>query len=646
MKILKVDAGNRSFSIEEVKLEEDVLGVVDYGVKLHYEVYKSYEVDVFSPRNVLVAGCGPLVGSGAFGTHRMTFVFRSPQTLGLHVSTMGGACYQFIRTGLDGFVIEGWSEEPVLINISGDGSNVKVDFIELSWEKLWSLWRGYKGLKGTEALTAYVLETLEPKPLRVLVTGPAAARTIFGGIFSYVIDRGEISPVVDSASRAGGGTVMLRVHGVAAIAFRGDAPRRGVLSQKDVDEISRHILKQPYASAAVSATVKYRFDPKLGTGGTFGVNYIHYRDLLPFFGYNTVYISKAARLRILDVILKHLWKPIQMDVFESKEKPWRTCGEPCPAVCKKIWRNVKVDYEPSNALGGLIGVAKAEHVIQLIKLVDELGIDAIEAGHIIAWLFDLLYRGMLLPEEVGVSGRPFFDPISYTAEQSEVNAKLAREILEGLVEHKTELLKMIALNGLRAAAKALNERYRSRTRIYGLGYHDLLVYAAYGDKGYMTPNLYWAPGLIAPLPVPGRYWSVYSATIPRDPKEFAEMIRARIVNEYLVDNAGICRFHRRWAEKILEELYSRILGVKVNLVEHARKIIGLIMEYRIKAGAEPKPWESRKSVDLLVSLASELGDKELAEELYRDPGSYWKGLYEGIWYWFLPREAVAVTGKA
>jgi glyceraldehyde-3-phosphate dehydrogenase (ferredoxin) len=640
MRFLRINTGERSYAVEEVELGGDILGVVDYGVKLHFEVYRSYEADPFSPRNILVAGCGPFAGSPVFGGHRMVFVFRSPQTLGLHVSTLGGACYQFVRTGVNGFIVEGWSEEPLLISVSGDGGSVRVEFMEVGWDRLWSIWRGYRGLRGTEALTAYALEKVEPRPDRVLVVGPAAARTIFGGVFSYVVEGGGVGPVVDSASRGGAGSVMLRAHGVAAVAFRGTAPRRGLLELRDLEEASRRVLGQPYAAAAASATVKYRFDPKLGTGGTFGVNYVHYRELLPFFGYNTVYLSRAARLRILSLILEHLWRPVQAEVFEAEGgKPWRTCGEPCPAACKKVWRGVKVDYEPSNALGGLIGVVKAEHVARLIRLVDELGIDAIEAGHIISWLFDLLHRGMLQPREVGVSGRPHFDPLTYTAEHSEANAKLAAEILEGLVEHGSELLKMVALEGARAAARMLDEKFKSRVRMYGLSYRDLLVYAAYGEKGYMTPNLYWAPGLVAPLPLPGRYWSVYSPTLPRDPRELAGMIRARMVNEYLVDNAGLCRFHRRWAEKLLDELYGRILGSKVDLGEHARRILGLIAEYRVRAGAEPRPWESRKTIDMMVSLAYELGDSELAEKLYQNPAWYWEELREALWSWLLSREA-------
>ena len=639
MRGVVVDVANRSYRFVETGLGGGVLGVIDYGVVLHLDKYRSYEVDAFSPRNVLVIGCGPFAGARVFGGHRMVFVFRSPETGGLHVSTMGGACYQFIRTGLRFLVVEGWSEEPLVLTLRGgrDGSTA-IGFHELGWERVWSIWRDYRGSRGTLGLARYLYEEVVAGwrgVFRVAVTGPAAARTIYGGVFSYMVEGGGLSPVVDSASRGGAGSVMTRGHGVVGIVFGGehDASKEMAHMNRVIEEATRQVFGEGYAAAARKATTKYRFDEKLGTGGTFGVNYVHYRDMLPFFGYNTVYLSKVARLRLLDQVLENLWRPVQREVFESKDKPWKTCGEPCIAVCKKVWRGVKLDYEPSNALGPFIGVTRAEHVAELVRLVDELGIDAIEAGHIVAWVFDALHRGMLSPGDVGLAQRPFFDPISYSTEQSRANAELAAELLNGLVEHRTDVLRDVAEEGLRAAAKKLNEAMGSRTRMYGLGYHDLLVYAAYGDKWYMTPNLYWAPGLIAPLVVPGRYWTYYSPAIPRDPEEFGEVIIARMVNEYLVDNAGTCRFYRKWTERVLDKLYEALLGEPVDLREHARRVLGGMARYRVLAGSHPAPWESRKSIDMVAALAAELGDAELAEKIRRDYREYWDKLYKHIWGW-------------
>ena len=640
LRFLRVDVASGSARLLEAGMP-GVLGPVDYGVKLHMEA-RSYGYPVFSPRNLVVAGCGPFAGSRVFGAHRMALVFRSPVTRGLHVSTVGGVCYRFIATSVHGIVVEGWREEPVVIVVKGKArGSIEARVEEIGWETLWTIWRGYKGFRGTRALAAYLLEQYgkELPQAGVLVVGPAAARTIMAGVFSFNVEHGRPGGVVDSASRGGAGSVLLQGHGVAAIVYGGeydmsrDNPR--LRDTRLLDELSRRVMGKSYIGAVEQATVKYRYDPRLGTGGTFGVNYIHYRDLLPFFGFNTVYLSKAARSKLVNIVLEELWKPVQRDVFEqSGAKPWRTCGEPCPAACKKLWRGVKIDYEPSNALGPFSGVLRAEDMVSLVELADELGVDAIEAGHIVAWLFDLLQRGMLSPSDLGLQGHPVFDPLVYRVEHdSRANAEAARRILKGLVEQRGWLLSLIATRGLRAAAHVLNLRYSGRVYMYRTGYQDVAVYSAYGGQGYMTPNLYWSPGLVAPVPVPGRYWTVYSPSFA-SPEELAEAVLDRMIAEYLVDNAGLCRFHRRWVERLLEHLYHELLGLEVDLRKHALETLRAIARYQILAGAEPRPWESRKTVDMIAGIALELGDREWGPRIAEDPVSareWWSRFREKLW---------------
>jgi glyceraldehyde-3-phosphate dehydrogenase (ferredoxin) len=645
MKYMYFDASTREYRVEEVPLSSDVLGPIDYAVKLHFDVYKSYSGDVFSASNIVLIGRGVFSGSKLFGSHRLVAVFRSPISKGLHVSTIGGVAYSFMRTGLHGLVVHGWSEEPLVLILRGDDEG-RVDawFEVIEWDKLWSIWRDYKGLRGVKALTRFLVDKYFDSVIklngRALVVGPAAARTLAGGIFSIGVKRdGSFDPAaMDSAARGGGGTVLLKVHGVVGVVFGGeyspdkDNPRLSDLEL--INKITTSISGKKYSELVMKATTKYRFDPKLGTGGTFGVNYIHYRGLLPFMCYNNVYLSKTVRMKVADMIIENLWKPIQRDVFEVKGmKPWGTCGEPCSAVCKKVWRRTKIDYEPSNAVGPFIGVFDAEKVRELIEYVDELGIDAIEAGHIIGWLFDLVYRGLLTPDELGLERRPLFDPLILDpVRASEVNSILAKRILEGLVEHRNWIYELIASKGLREAAQELNKRLSDRVRLFGLSYNDLLVYAAHGDKGYMTPNYYWSPGMVAPVPILGRYWTVYSPSFgePEDTAE-AAVVRARL--EYLIDNAGVCRFHRGWAERILEELYKEIWGIEVDLVKHANNTLRKILEYQEKAGAEPRPWESKKTFDMVAGIAAETGFEEWAMRIasYGEEGlEWWRRFYSKV----------------
>ncbi len=596
-------------------LELDALGPIDAGLEIH-ERAESHSRNPLSPENPILLGWGRLSGIPLFGTHRITVVFRSPVTRGLHASTMGGAAYAAYRTGVDAILVEGRSEQPAIISVVGSPEGEpSVEIEEIPRERLEEIYQGYKGWRGTRALHAWIAETRREKlaglETRFLVVGPAAWKTLAGSIVSWVPRPGSLlpSPVADGASRGGGGSVLAQAHNVAAVIVGGPRKYDGGIPARQVIETVSKLLGEPYYAVVERTTTKYRFDPKLGTGGTFGVNYVHYRELLPALAYNTIYMSRSVRLSLHEKIMRYFWRPFQEEVFESKVKPWRTCGEPCSVACKKVWRNVKLDYEPAHGLGPMIGVITLEDSAELVELADDLGIDAIESGHIIAWLFDAIERGLLTPRDLGLEERPTLDPLAVSPETSKVNARAAKQILEGLVAWENPILATIARDGARTAAKMLDEQHANVVKKAGIGYRDLLVYAAFGEKGYMTPNYYWSPGMIAPLYILGRYWTNYSPTYA-DPEDYARDSLQRAKLELEIDNVGMCRFHRKWAGKILGGLYRELAGIEVDIDEHALKTYRRIAEYNRRSGAEPVPWESRKTMDIVATIAAELGVKE------------------------------------
>jgi len=625
-RVVFVDVEKRIWQLEKFSFTK-YLGPIDLGIDLHLNKFKSFMYDVFHGNNALVMGCGPFAGSKLFGAHRLVFVFRSPHSGGLHVSTMGGAAFSFIRSSIHAVVIYGESNRPLIIGVWGDSNgSVKVEFKEIDENKLWYVFDNYNGLRGVYGLTRYIYEIFKQYYVkgrgRSIVIGPAAVKTIHGALVSIGLDENgnPLPGQIDLAARGGGGSVLYRAHRVVGIVFGGEydparnEPRQ--LNTKFVDELSKRVLGKEYGAVVVEATKKYRFDPRLGTGGTFGVNYVLYRDLVPGFAFNTIYYGKTLRLRMHKMIMEYFWKPFQEKVFESKgPKPWHTCGEPCPGVCKKTWNNTKVDYEPFNGLGFLIGVLRFEDAKELVELVDMLGFDAIEVGHIVAWIFDLMHRGLLQPEEVGVSNRPYFDPLAYNPERhSPINKEIAYKIIEGLVRGDNEVLKLVSEKGIRVAAKELDKKYAFRVKMFGLKFEDAAVYAAFGEQGYMSPNYYWSPGMIAPLYVLGRYWTSYSPTFS-DPEELAESAARRAIMELAIDNAGICRFHRHWAEKLLPHLYREVLGVEIDIVKHSAETYKKLIEYQERAGAVPSFWESRKTIELVATIAAEVGRVDWSEKI-------------------------------
>jgi len=604
MILLEIDVEKRRAFLKELEAS----GPLEAGLAIHRE-RETWRLDPLSPEAPVVFGYGPFVGGRLYGVHRLIFVFKSPQTKTLHVSALGGAAYKAMGIGAQAAAVVGKAPTPTALFISrGDVKFVEVQPSD-AYEVIKSLYRQYR-------------DFFVENDARALVVGPAAYTTYNGAVVSVDVDArsGELKlGAEDFAARGGPGTALAQGHNVAAIVMGG--PKKPVNEKVTDAEAVNNLFKsktgKPYIDLLNEKTVKYRFDPKMGTGGTFGVNYPHYRDLLPLFGYKSIYMPREERIKHADLVLDLFWKPFQREVFE-KAKSWYNCGEPCPVVCKKVWRGKKVDYESFHAAGPFIGNYLFEEAVPLVDLIDKLGLDAIETGHLVAWLFDAVYTGLLKPEEVGIDDAPAFDPLRFSAvEDSRRNARLAAKLIENFVNNSTEVLALVAKNGIRKAARELERKFQDRVKAAGRRFRDLAVYAAFGAEGYMTPNFYWAPGLVAPMYIQGRYWSNYNPTFML-PEDFAKSAYERAVAEAYIDNAGICRFHRGWAEPALAELYQ-LVGVK----PPTPKLYRDIAYYAKLAGAEPMPWESRRARDLVSSLATELGTKDWRFEDYDDYYEWW-----------------------
>ncbi|WP_048058316.1 glyceraldehyde-3-phosphate:ferredoxin oxidoreductase [Pyrococcus yayanosii] len=625
-RVLKLDVGKREISTEDFE-KEDVFGIIDYGIHLHSEVYKSYEVEPYDPRNIVVFGKGPFAGSALPGSHRLMFFFRSPLYGVLMPSAMGGAAYQFQHVGVDFVVVEGRAEKPTVVVLKNDGERLEVNLLQMELDKVIEIWRGYKGEEGVYALTQYLLDTLgkefEGMKFRIAVVGPAALNTNYGAIFSQALRNGKrMVGSEDWAARGGPGSVLLRAHNVVAIAF-GGKPRKKAFPGEDIGSfktakgIVEGVHKKPYNEVVSEKTVKYRFNPKLNTGGTFGGNYPAEGDLVPILNWQMPYIPKEDRIRIHENIMKHYWGPFNEEAIKTKN--WTTCGEPCPVVCKKHRRGHHVEYEPYEANGPLSGSISLRASDISVHAVDAMGFDAIEFGGTAAWILELVHRGLLKPEEVGLSGKPEFTKealLEKPVETSEVNAKLVAELAHRVAFAENEIAKIIGL-GKRKASRILDEKFKDRLA-YGESFKDYGVFVPLGEDGEITPTMYWAIGNYIPLPIQGRYWTFYQFGVFLEPEELAQKIVASAIWEFWYDNVGWCRFHRGWMKPVLKVLFMEAYGVNVDMEEHAKKQMRKLIEYAKKAGYEPVFWDSMRVIDLVAAGAEEFGNEAWAERFKAD----------------------------
>lgn len=639
-KVLRVDLENLVWEIKNYDFPE-YIGPIDIGVKVHLEEFESWREDIFHPNNVVFIGTGPFSGSGLFGVHRMVAVFRSPESLGLHVSEIGGVGYKFIRSGIDGVVIYGKSKKPLIILVEGNEKETKVIFEEIPKEKLFEIYENFEGLRGVYGFTRYLLKTYRDffikNKARAIVVGKGAWNTRFGCLVSIDVnpDKEElIKGSEDFAGRGGPGSILAQAHGVSALIVGGalkdfgEKFSKNLLTLRGFSEYYKNLTGRDFLNAINCATIKYRVDPKLGAGGTFGANYPYYKEWLPTFCFNSIYFKREFRKKIADIIISNYWKPFKRETFE-KAKSWKTCGEPCPVACKKLWREKKVDYEPFHGVGPLIGVFNLEVVSLIVDKIDQEGLDAIEMGHIVMFLLECVQKGLLTPEEVGISEPPCLDPLVLNLKAWEKNGKLALEIVEGLVNHKTKTLKLIAEKGLREAIYTLETWYEDRITELGISPRNLALYQPYGEKGYMTPNFYWTKGFLLPIFITGKYWTDYSVSF-HSPEEAAKIVYERIVREMAISNLGICRFHRGWVEQLLDQLY-KFIGI-ADYENRIKDIYKAIAIYSINSRSLPKPLESERALDIFLTLAEELNiprwSSKFAKNKYRAYLEWFERFYE------------------
>ncbi|MBW2703842.1 MAG: aldehyde ferredoxin oxidoreductase, partial [Deltaproteobacteria bacterium] len=475
-----VDAGDGGHELRKFQAP-DVLGPVDFGLKMQRE------------GNFLCIGGGILAGSIIPGSNRLIFTGHSPVWDGFYVSTMGGAALLWDGTGLNYLAIGGKAEKPsVMVLWGAKGSHPKLKLVPVDLDKLWE----DNGFYGLQRYAFSHLWEGQGTP-RVLAVGPSALASDMGAIGSGKTRKGKLSYVDCWAGRGGFGSKMLQQHNICAIVYGGDFDDDDLTDRAEANGYFEKRFSKKMKLVDLETTTKYRFDPKWGSGGTFGVNYSKLTDLMLSFNYRSVDWAREDRHAMWERLVRdHYLKQFNEETIANKQ--YANCGEPCPAVCKKMNGDYKKDYEPYQAMGPLIGIFDQRAAEKVNHHADGLGFDAIQIGGQLAWIMECLADGVVTGERLGLPAdcpdKPVFDPKDFDpVVDSAKNAELALALLD-LSATPGHLL----AKGMRAAAKELGVEAQKRA-----------VYLANGEKGWMVPNQYWVPGMFAPQSIMGKYYVHY-----------------------------------------------------------------------------------------------------------------------------------------
>ena len=585
---LTVHLNNGNWYLRPIE-EKEILGPVDYG----WHRYRLYP-DSFT------FGEGLLAGSSIPGSRRLVFCGWSPQWDGFYISSMGGAAYTFHGVGVNYVALRGRALETsvLLLNHKHGEVNVRLDPVNVE-----SLWTGYADPDGRPLIGYFALEQAlfdryakeySTGKMRVCAVGPAAKCTQEGAIGSNPVRKGALSPVVDWAGRGGMGSRLFQNHNVAAIIFGGDWEDPDLRDSAEIDAYFMEHFGQKTIQTDIALTEKYRYVPQFETGGTFGINFRDLNERILSYNYRSIYHSDEERLeQHKDFILGHYLKQFNDETIKTKF--FMHCGEPCPVVCKKMLDIYKKDYEPYQALGPQIGIFDQRAAEKINDYVDAMGFDAIQTGGMLAWILELISEGMIPLEDFGF---PPFSELKFEFASNSTNYDLVQDSIRN-EQYTHQVLESILFNpkceifrnGIRSAAMELD-------RIYKINSIDRAVYIPHGEKGYMVPNQYWVAGMLSPMPMMGKYYVYYEGKFMQ-PYELGKKNVERMTYELFNDNSGICRFHRKWAESITDEILSAHYGLEIDYKKHQFE---LAREIHLSESPKSLMWESERVGDLIFTF--------------------------------------------
>jgi glyceraldehyde-3-phosphate dehydrogenase (ferredoxin) len=164
------------------------------------------------------------------------------------------------------------------------------------------------------------------------------------------------------------------------------------------------------------------------------------------------------------------------------------------------------------------------------------------------------------------------------------NAMLGCEILDSIVLKKIDLSE-----GARKYARRLS-------RAKGVNLLNRFVYTAYARKGWMVPNQYWTPGALSPMSIMGKYYMYYGDEFVA-PRELGRINASRMMAELIIDNMGICRFHRMWAEEMVPEIIESLYGLGDKYLESIKYTAS-----RINGRNSSAFWESERNFNFILSF--------------------------------------------
>ena len=360
-RILRVNLASGTVTAQPVdpEMAKKYIGGRGFAAKIIYDEVKG--VDALSPDNKVVIASGPFAGVFLPAGGKTTFAAKSPATGIYGDSNVGGHLAAELKyAGYDAVVIEGAADRPVYLYVEDDR-------VELRDAK--SFWG--KGAIETERL----LKEQLGDEFQIAVIGPAGENLVKFACVNHDIGR--------EAGRTGIGAVMGSKK-LKAVAVRGTR----TISVADVDTVrttSKEMFDKMYADPGLKVWLEYGLGSVVPWANSIGA--------LPTRNFQSGYFEGV--------------KGIDHESMKDRIIVGSKGCFGCPMCCGKFSyvkpRGIYVEgpeYETTALIGANCAMTSIEDVAYANYLCDELGIDTISGGNVIAFVMECYEKGIVTAEQL------------------------------------------------------------------------------------------------------------------------------------------------------------------------------------------------------------------------------------------------------
>jgi aldehyde:ferredoxin oxidoreductase len=358
-KTLVVDLSNENIGTRDIEegILKEFIGGRGLGIKLLMDM-TAPKIEPLSPENPLISMTGPYTGIGVFSAF-FNITTKAPLTAIAGSSHCGGKWGpQLKRAGFDGIIVEGCARNPSYLLVE-EGKAVLKDAGDL-----WG-----KGVLETEE----IIKSKEGD-VEIVSIGPAGENLVK---FAAIMNGQR------AAGRSGVGAVMGSKK-LKAIAIKGKIPVE-VHDKAKVAEMSRRGGKLAVENGKNFATY----------GTSMAFSFFNEKKVLPTKNFTGGYFPEADKINAEALKTQYFVKdtgcfncPLKCgNVHHIIDGPYKVEGAEGP------------EYETLMAFGPNCGNANLESIIMANHLCNDLGLDTISCGNLLALLMDLSDQGITYGKE-------------------------------------------------------------------------------------------------------------------------------------------------------------------------------------------------------------------------------------------------------